>query len=213
MKPQTFDTLTRALADPISRRGALGRIVGMLGLSTLGGGTLAALSPGIALAGGGNSDCAHFCNAVFDPGPDRGQCKSDAAHGTGLCPACGNGTLPVCCPTNPDGTCTSYSSAICCSSGQVCQVTPLPGGDFEVACMSPCPSGTVQLSNGTCAMPCPVGGRCCSSGNCFPDNGSAYCTNRQGSFDICTTDSDCPMGEFCNATGINPGHCVTAEVC
>jgi hypothetical protein len=72
----------------------------------------------------GNSDCAHFCNSVFGPGPERGRCKSDAAHHTGLCYTCGpaspHGTQPICCTKNSNGTCTSYSSATCCSGGKVC---------------------------------------------------------------------------------------------
>jgi hypothetical protein len=195
MKPGTFDDFTRALARPTTRRSALGRIAGMLGLGTVGGAALAGLSPGIALAGGGNSDCAHFCNAVFDPGPDRGQCKSDGAHGTGLCQACGNGMQSVCCPQNPDGTCTSYSSATCCSSGQVC---------MSGTCVAACPSGHVLLSNGTCvtacgvgcATPCPSACFCyCSRGLCFSG----------GPTTGCTTDNNCPTGLFCVG-----GRCVSA---
>src|SRR5579859_2247878 len=89
MKPGTFDTLTKALASTTSRRSAFRRIAGMLTGGAVGGTAIAALSPGIALADGGNSDCAHFCNAVFAPGSARGQCKDDAAHGTGLCYTCG----------------------------------------------------------------------------------------------------------------------------
>ena len=89
MKPNIFDDMTKAIATATTRRQALRRIAGILG-----GTALAGLFPGLALAD--NSDCAHFCNSVFDPGPDRGQCKSDAAHGTGLCYTCG--------PASPGGT-------------------------------------------------------------------------------------------------------------
>ena len=122
MKPKTFDDLTRALAKPNSRRLTLRRLAGMLGLGTLGGAGLAELTPGVALAGGGNSDCAFFCNAVFAPGTARGQCKDDAAHGTGLCYTCGpkspGGSQAICCPTDVNGFCTSYSTATCCSGGR-----------------------------------------------------------------------------------------------
>src|ERR1700687_2561248 len=43
----------------------------------------------------GNADCAHFCNTL-PPGPQRGQCKSDAAHGQGLCPECGGNVSRLC---------------------------------------------------------------------------------------------------------------------
>ncbi len=33
----------------------------------------------------GKSDCAHCCVATFPPGPERGLCMSEAAHGTGPC--------------------------------------------------------------------------------------------------------------------------------
>jgi hypothetical protein len=33
----------------------------------------------------GNSAAAHCCRALFPPGPERGQCVSQAAHGLGPC--------------------------------------------------------------------------------------------------------------------------------
>src|SRR2546425_9055631 len=114
MKRGTFDDLTKALATSTSRRQAFRRFAGILFGGTVGGVALAELTPGVALAGGGNSDCAHFCNAIFAPGPARGQCKDDAAHGTGLCFTCGpksaGGSQAICCPTDAGGQCTSYSS-------------------------------------------------------------------------------------------------------
>ena len=73
MDHNRFDDLTRRLATSTSRRQAL---------KLFGGGLLAALVPGSALAkGGGNSTCAHFCNSVYPPGPERTKCISDAAKG------------------------------------------------------------------------------------------------------------------------------------
>ena len=206
MKPQTFDNLTRALAAPTSRRGALGRIAGMLAGGTVGGAALAGLSPGLALAGGGNSNAAHFCSANFAPGPDRGQCVAAAAQGGGLFASCGGGTQSVCCPTNGNGQCTSYSSATCCSSGQSC---------MNGTCVATCPAGTVELSNGTCAQNCRPSLCPCINGGpvCGHDGFQTYfCTNFQGSQAPCTTDSDCPMGEFCEH-GTGTGVCNTAVVC
>ena len=202
MKPHTFDNLTRALAAPISRRSALGRIAGMLGLGTVGGATLAGLSPGIALAGGGNSNAAQFCSANFAPGPDRGQCVVAAAQGGGLFTSCGGGTQSVCCPTNANGQCTSYSSATCCSSGQVC---------MNGTCVSACPAGTAQLCNGTCATTCASFGPCtgsCGSTFCRGDNdrSTKICSNFSSINGSCTSDCDCAQGYFC----YNGGHCVNA---
>ena len=211
MKPQTFDNLTRALAAPTSRRSALGRIAGLFGLGTVGGGTLAALSPGLALAGGGNSNAAHFCSANFAPGPDRGQCVAAAAQGGGLFASCGGGTQSVCCPTNANGQCTSYSSATCCSSGQVCN---------NGTCVSACPAGTVPLSNGSCATTCASPGPCTGSGGscsgtngfgfpcgeCARDNNvgnTLYCRSACDSSigGPCASDSDCTQGYFCYIAG------------
>lgn len=145
MKRDTFDEITKILATSPSRRQALRRIAGLLFGGTMGGGILTTLSPGVALASGGNSDCAHFCNAIFPPGPDRGQCKSDAAHGIGLCYTCGpkspGGSQPICCSTDSNGQCTSYSSATCCVSGQTCQsgicVSPTTTTTFTTFTTSP----------------------------------------------------------------------------
>ena len=118
MEPNTFDELTKTLATATSRRQALRRIGGILG-----GTALAGLFPGLALAS--NSNCAHFCNAVFGGDtPASAQCATDAAHGTGLCYSCGpaslGGSQPICCQENPDGTCSSYSGTTCCGSSATC---------------------------------------------------------------------------------------------
>jgi len=163
MKRGTFDDLTKVLATSTSRRQALRRIAGILFGGTVGGAALAELSPGIALADGGNSDCAHFCNAVFAPGSARGQCKSDAAHGTGLCYTCGpksaGGSQPICCSTDSNGQCTSYSSATCCDTG-LC-LTCSNG-----TCVSTCdPNLCLTCSSGTCISTCNTS-QICVSGTC-----------------------------------------------
>jgi len=163
MKPGTFDELTRILATSTSRRQAFRRIAGMLAGGTVGGAALAELAPGVALADGGNSDCAHFCNAVFAPGDARGQCKDDAAHGTGLCYTCGpkstGGSQHICCPMDSNGFCTSYSSATCCDSG-LC-LTCSNG-----TCVSACDANLcLACSNGTCVSTCSTG-QICVSGIC-----------------------------------------------
>ncbi|HJT59484.1 MAG TPA: hypothetical protein VJ761_23450 [Ktedonobacteraceae bacterium] len=158
MESNIFDEVTKALATSTSRRQALRRIGGILG-----GTALAGLFPGLALAD--NSGCAHFCTSVFGGDtPAQAQCASDAAHHTGLCYSCGpaspGGTKPICCTKNGSGFCTSYSSATCCSGGQVCQngtcVTPCtPDGGF---CHqdSECCSGTCDAYSATCVSGVPV---------------------------------------------------------
>jgi len=66
---------------PVSRRQAF-KVIAVAAL----GGLFIKSGSGAAFAEeGGNSACAQFCNDTFPPGPDRGECKSDAAHGTGTC--------------------------------------------------------------------------------------------------------------------------------
>jgi hypothetical protein len=193
MNSSHFDELTKALATATTRRQALQRIGGILG-----GTALAGLLPGLALAS--NSDCAHFCNAVFGKGtPAQSQCASDGAHGKGLCYTCGpaspGGTKPICCQENPNGTCTSYSSATCCPSGQTCNngqcvaiCPPLPA--CNATC--PCPSGDT-CCNGTCTNTQTDNNNCGSCGNiCFG------CTTCSGG----TCVSSCGYGQNCT-----DGHC------
>jgi hypothetical protein len=205
MKPGTFDDLTKVLATSISRRRAFRRIGSLLAGGTLGGAALAELSPRVALASGGNSDCAHFCNAVFAPGSDRGQCKSDAAHGTGLCYTCGpkslGGSQAICCPADSNGQCTSYSSATCCGSSGTClngSCCPTSQACSNGTC---CPSGKVCLSNGTCATPCTA--QTCPGCTCNFDSDRThlYCRALQRPGPVCTSDSDCPTGQMCAFLG------------
>src|SRR5689334_6057873 len=94
MDPSRFDGLVRSLAQPASRRRAVGVLVGGA-LATLAG-----VSAGDAKrrhrhghkrGKGSNSTCAKFCAAVFGPDtPEAAQCTSDAAHNnqTSLCAIC-----------------------------------------------------------------------------------------------------------------------------
>ncbi|HJT57730.1 MAG TPA: hypothetical protein VJ761_14610 [Ktedonobacteraceae bacterium] len=196
METNMFDEVTKALATSTTRRQALRRIGGILG-----GTALAGLFPGLALAN--NSPAAHFCNAVF--GADTlaaQQCTSDAAHHTGLYynSSCGGNPQSVCCPTNPDGTCTSYSSATCCGSGQTCT-----NGTCATAC--------AQLSNGTQPTCCHSDNDCCG-GFCQTDvSGLTYCTNGP-LLSPCNVDADCPLGQFCTNEALYlAGTCRAATSC
>ena len=71
-----------------------------------------------------------------------------------------------------------------------------------------CPSGTMQLSNGTCALPCtqPSDPQCCNS-CCLPWQAnpnigfcSATCQVFPSSCGL-NGDSACPKGQFCNQFG------------
>jgi hypothetical protein len=99
-----FDELVQALADARSRREML-KLAG----ASLMGTVIAFVRPKDALAD--NSACAMFCNAVFEPGPARGKCKSDAAHGMGLC---------IACDADPDRACGLEGTPFCCGPGEIC---------------------------------------------------------------------------------------------
>lgn len=209
MDPFRFDEFTKTLATSSTRRAALRRIGGILG-----GTAFAGVFPGLAFAK--NSACAQFCASVFGADtPAAAQCTSDAAHGKGLCHSCGSNAdiSSICCTRNASGFCASYSPTLPCScaANQTCQngtcVTPCAanGGTCSVDtdCCSGncsngicCGSGKVGLSNGTCATPCTS--MCCQG--CEQDtSGATYCRGDACNNTSCYTDSDCPMGQFCNS--------------
>lgn len=197
MDPTRFDELTKTLATATSRRQALQRIGG-----TLTGVVLASLLPGRALAS--PKTCTSFCLSVFGAGTSAArQCITDASQHMGLCYSCGPasaaGTQPICCSQNSSGHCTSYSSATCCTSGLTCQ-----NGQCVTA---GCPTDCTKLSNGTCARLCNTAADCtCGSHFCGSElNGGvlagAVCTVLGNSKGSCMSDSECPIGYYCNGSG------------
>jgi hypothetical protein len=194
-----FDDVARTLATERSRRRALQTLVGaMLG-------SLVAASPRVALAQG-NSQCAHFCAAVFGADtPAAGQCTSDAAHGKGLCYTCGpastGGAKSICCARNGSGVCTSYGAATCCTAPQTCG----GGGTAGVCGCTPktCPTGVCgQISNGCGGtLNCTCGtGQICSNGQCVTPATTTTLAP------TCT-----PLGGPCNL--LNPGACCSLTCC
>jgi hypothetical protein len=201
----SFDEVAKGLANgTISRRQALRWMGGALV-----GGALASI-PGVALAQeGGNSACAHFCTQTFPPGPQRGECTSQGAHGTGPCYECTPGIGPGPHFTPQCGANEVFNPETCacdCAEGfETCQ------GE----CVPVCPTGT-QRNPETCLCgggPNPecAGATCdtfveCSSGNpdcvcvttepgpgglCIP--GSTLCST----LTPCGPNFECPAGELC----------------
>jgi hypothetical protein len=195
-----FDLLakTMALAEGMPRREAVRRVGGALAavaLSSLGvgcgggGGSRSSMSPlppaGTSLTGrtpqgGGNSDCAHFCQQAFPPGPQRGQCVSDAAHGTGLCVQCNADITRLC-----NGVCVDLQTDVnncgaCgtkCTSGQTCTA-----GKCASVCLpsgSPCTAATTAQC---CSLFCYLGG-----------NPTGVC---------CVLSSSCSQGDICCSSGL-----------
>ena len=152
MESTRFDQLTKTLASSTTRRQAL-KAVAVAAV----GGIVGVRSAGTAYAAG-KSACANWCAAVF--GNDTtatGRCTSDAAHGKGLCYACGpaspGGGVPpsaVCCARTSSGYCASYTGASCCTSGQVCQngtcVTPVTTTTPPPVTTTIAPTTTIALT-------------------------------------------------------------------
>ena len=74
-----------------------------------------------------------------------------------------------------------------------------------------CPSGTVELSNGTCATPC-TGVACPDGcGGCTPAvGGGDFCRDISGPQGECATHTDCPEGQFCTPGGAPVNECTGA---
>jgi hypothetical protein len=214
MEDERFDALTRSLAKPVSRR----QVLKVLMASTVGALLVRQGAGGAWAEKGGNSDCAHWCNAHF-AGEDRGDCKSDAAHGKGLChspcgPGGGGGTLcggpgydsTTCCTSGQncvDGTCASCppGSALC--NGSCCPLRAnTTASCVNGTCTYSCTAGRVMVANGTCALPCTTRNSCAGAGClCGTDSsGANYCMSGIGIGGTCITtdsDADCPLGEVC----------------
>lgn len=167
-----FDELAKTLGHGLTRRESLRRIGG--GLVGIVVGSLV----GRAFAGGGNSDCAHFCQDTFPPGPDRGNCISQAAHGAGPCFECG--------PAAPPGH-GQICGQVCCNANEICtdgQCVPLPGNTLlvcqcndsneEFVCANvTCQPGDVPARNAACDSACAShGGR---SGGPFCHQFDPFC--------------------------------------
>jgi hypothetical protein len=207
MEDERFDELTRSLADRVSRRGMLKMLV-----ATAVGGILVRSQSGRVLAD--NSDCAHFCNANF-AGEDRGDCKSDGAHGTGLCHSpCGpegrGGTL---CggPAYASTTCCATGSSVClnnaCCTPTTCAALGATCGQVPDGCGRTLSCGACAASqcltcaeNNTCISTC-TPPKTCVNGTC-----TTVCTHLQapcsvGANNCCDTDG----GTFCKPSDCFPG--------
>lgn len=140
-----------------------------------------------------NSVCSRWCVVNFPPGPARGRCVSEAAHGAGPCFACG-----------PQGDDAGLCGGICCPAGETCSAAasvcvPTP---MECGVVSGDPSAGTAM----CAGPCPLdfpfcefvpgtaGGRCtCVDHRCGgPGNPGLACKEDfcPGQGQICTTLAD-----------------------
>lgn len=205
-----FDELTKLFGARVSRRQG----VKLLLAASLGAFLTRDSTQSARADYRGNDLCAHFCDDLFPPGPQRGQCKSEAAHGRGPCYECGPGSTTGqttcasgCCGPGQGccgGTCVALNTTSNCGScgttctGSVANGHPIcNGGQCDVACNS-----GFQLVNGAC---CPMGNVCggqCLSAPCSHDQCLTCSAESGGCVSICAPGTTCVSGQ-----------CVTAATC
>lgn len=204
-----FDDFTRMLVSATSRRRLLrGLAGGVLGLA------------GVRTAAAKNA-CSEFCKEV-PPGPQRGQCRSDCAKGTGLFFACGGEPGQLC--EQVDGT------VVCCPSGQdcvggVCAAPPPPGCTSNADCADgdPCTEDICDTSTGLCSNPA-IANCCITAAQCDDGTGDACTTvtcveNVCGTVTepgciSCTEDLDCidSDDDICTMDECVQGRCVHTPI-
>jgi hypothetical protein len=139
----------------------------------LAGAGLTSMTGTRVFASAGNSDCAHYCTDVYPPGPDRGSCVSQAAHGTGACYTCGpagagggncNVGFSQCPGNNPNGLgCYCFTTTEgdgICAANSYCSQIPTCNTSAD------CAAGSLCITSNGCNACANTGGVCvplCSS--------------------------------------------------
>jgi hypothetical protein len=134
------------------------------------------------------------------PATDGGTTLPDAG------PACGDGNGPCACTSDTQcaasqvcvaGACTASTNACQfssqCAPGDVCDDGQCVADCSGSATASSCASGS-SCQNGAC-KPSPVGSTCTSSAQC--SGGTPVCLAGHCA-PACTTDAQCPTGDYCN---------------
>jgi hypothetical protein len=212
----SLDNLARGLATGTVSRGKALRLLG----AALLGGALASV-PGFAWAQPErrrvppSADCEAFCTQAFPAGPERAQCLSQGAQGSGPCYECNVG-LGVSPPVGPHFECPSGSVIDtdpqfenCChncadTGGVLCEAGRPDegcyslqyhcgnGGTFDASnCQCVCPPGAALCIPGVGVSGCCVNG--CQEGQ-TPSGGQCYDNT------VCSAEGDA------NATR-NPSTC------
>jgi len=155
---------------------------------------------------------------------DSAQCETcDVTHGTcdgcasghtccnGTCcdsgEVCQNGTTCVCVPdcTGPCGGndgCGGICQTGTCPSGQTC-VTGSCCHNRATTCSQDADCCSNRCINGLCATPCsnptPCNNGTCGDCGCIGHGVDAICGCTNSGQGSCTSDANCPQGQFCNA--------------
>ena len=185
MEPSKFDELTKALASATSRRQALKAITVTIFGSIAGLGGI-----GTAFA----------------------KCKSEGMHCENRDDVCCHGLVchnGKCVPHHRTTTTTTTHAPTTTTTTTHAPTTTTTTTTSAptTTTLPPCQPGCTVLSNGTCARMCSTSTDCtCGSNFCGSHLSGgvlsgAVCTVLGNSKGSCLSDSDCPIGYYCNGSG------------
>jgi hypothetical protein len=224
---RSFDDLARALAEgSISRRRALRLFAGTAIAALIPSRALAqSKMVTICHVPPGNPANAHTITVgeaaaqrhlEQHPGDTMGSCQtspttttstSTSTTSTSSTTSTTSTSTSTTTPTTSTSTSTTSTSTtpMCLSNGGSCSANNqcCSGRCAGGMCAEPCPSGTVTLSNGTCAKLCTGNANVCTAANCFcllhVSDQAFYCGSVIGASRVpgCMDDIACPPGEFC----------------
>jgi hypothetical protein len=139
----------------------------------------------------------NHCGECFNRCDEGQECVEGVCGGEPMCVPTGStcNADSECCSGICNGTCACKGSGSTCSADSECC-----SGNCSSGTCSACPTGKVELSNGTCVTPC---GADCDPGPCgfFPCGCTCsrnFCVNVETPpGNSCSNDMDCPVGSFC----------------
>jgi hypothetical protein len=205
MDHDRFDSLTRSFGAAASRRSLVrafgGGLTALLGWPH-GGSEVVAKNKGGKKHKKKKTQTPPPPSATCTPRCRRKVCGDDGCGGS--CGSCAAGQVCA------SGTCCTPEPVAVTCSGRCGTVTNAKTCHQPVACS--CPAGQQCLGNGSCAAVCsssaticPVNGFCnCGASaegsiHCY---GTSYCNV---SLQVCTSTTECPVGQYCQTTMCGPG--------
>lgn len=186
MDARQFDRIAKILGSEADRRRVLGALAGSVA-AVLG---KQQLTPAQA-----DSDCAHFCEEVFPPGQERGQCVRDAAHGGGTCQECAGDVANFC-----GGACVDLTSDLnhCGRCDHACAATETC---FRGSCCAPATASEVCTPCNCAVKDDSCGGVVdCGAVFCASIGAPPYCIGTDTAFSVCCPTPDPQGGDVCVGT-------------